>query len=189
MSDTHGHLCPAGAARFLDHGIRRLLQNPLRLLAPFVREGMTALDFGCGPGFFTLDLARLVGPSGHVIAADVQAAMLERLRAKLHGTALEPRLTLYQCQPGKLGLPLSFDFALAFWVLHELPDQHAFFAELLPLLRPAGRLLIVEPPLHVSRAAFASTVRTAVDLGFVVVQRPSIPFNKAALLGPAERKA
>ena len=44
---------------------------------------MTVLDVGCGPGFFTLDMARLVGPSGRVIAADLQEGMLEKLGQKI----------------------------------------------------------------------------------------------------------
>lgn len=182
MTDPHRAVCPARHAGALDSRIRRWLQSPRRLLAPHVREGMTALDFGCGPGFFTPDLARLVGPSGRVIAADLQAEMLERLRAKLRGTPLESRVTLHQCPPDRIGLTRPVDFVLAFYVLHELPDAAAFFAEVRTLLTAEGRLLVVEPPLHVTKAAFEQTLRAARDAGLLVAARPRIHFNKVALL-------
>lgn len=182
MTDPHHAVCPARHAGALDSRFRRWIQSPRRLLSPHVREGMTALDFGCGPGFFTLDLARLVGPSGHVIAADLQPEMLERLRAKLQGTAIESRVVLHQCPPDRIGLIRSVDFVLAFYVLHELPDAASFFAEVRRLLTAAGRLLVVEPPLHVSKAAFEATLRAARDAGLLVAARPHIPFNKVALL-------
>jgi tRNA A58 N-methylase Trm61 len=46
--------------------LRRLVHAPLALLRPYVKEGMTVLEPGPGMGFFTLDLARLVGPTGRV---------------------------------------------------------------------------------------------------------------------------
>ncbi len=72
MSEEQGSVCPAELAGSLDNRMRRLLQNPLKILRPYVQEGMTALDVGCGPGFFTLPMAQLVGSSGRVIAADLQ---------------------------------------------------------------------------------------------------------------------
>ena len=44
----------------LDNFLRRLTHKPQKILSPFIREGMTVLDMGCGPGFFTAELARLV---------------------------------------------------------------------------------------------------------------------------------
>lgn len=184
MSEHPSPVCPVALAGHLDSQIRRWLQNPARLLKPYVREGMTALDFGCGPGFFTLDLARLVGPSGHVIAVDLQPGMLERVRLKIHGTELASRITLHQCQSDRLGISRPLDFVFAFYVIHELLDPAAFLAELRPLFRPGGQLLIVEPPLHVSRAAFAATLQVADQAGLRVLSRPRIRLNKAALLAP-----
>ena len=184
MTERHDHVCPVTLAGALDSRIRRWLQSPRRLLEPYVREGMTALDFGCGPGFFTLELARLVGPSGRVIAVDLQPAMLERVRAKTRGTALEPRITFHQCQATAIGLSTPVDFALAFYVLHELPDPAAFLTELRQLLAARGQLFIVEPPFHVSKAAFETSLRVAHQAGLRLVARPRIRFNKAALFAP-----
>ncbi len=182
MGDRKGRVCPVALAGGLDNRFRRWLQNPRRLLGPYLREGMAVLDFGCGPGFFTIDIADIVGPSGRVIAADLQEGMLQKLRAKLRGTGLESRVTLYQCQEGRIGLSQPVEFVLAFYTLHELPDRRAFFNEIRELLNPRGLVLVVEPPLHVSRHAFEATVQMAREAGFTVAERPRIPFNKAVLL-------
>jgi ubiquinone/menaquinone biosynthesis C-methylase UbiE len=184
MTERHDRVCPVTLAGALDSRIRRWLQDPRRLVEPYVREGMTALDFGCGPGFFTLELARLVGSSGRVIAADLQPGMLEKVRVRAQGTGLEPRITLHQCPPTRIGLATPVDFALAFYVLHELPDPAAFLTELRPLLTTSGRFLIVEPPFHVSQTAFAATLQIAQRAGFSLIARPRIRFSKAALLAP-----
>ena len=185
MTDRNDRVCPVALAAGLDNKLRRWLQNPRRILEPYVQEGMTALDFGCGPGFFTLELARLVGPTGRVIAADLQEGMLERVRTKIQGTSLEARIVLHQCGPKAIGPCPSVDFALAFYMLPELPDPGAFFAEIRQLLSVQGSLFIVEPPLHVSRAAFETTLRMARDAGFTVAARPRVRFSKAALLQPS----
>ena len=182
MADRPHHVCPAALAGLLDSPVRRWFQNPRRLLEPYLREGMTALDFGCGPGFFTLDLARLVGPAGRVLAVDLQPDMLERVRAKLRGTGLESRVVLHRCREDRIGLTEPVDFVFAFYVIHELPDPVAFLTEIRGLLTPGGRLLIVEPPLHVSAAAFEATLQTASGAGFKVAARPPLLFNKVALL-------
>ncbi len=183
MAEGH-RVCPVRHAGALDSRLRRWLQNPERLLRPFLREGMKVLEFGCGPGFFSADIARLVGPAGRLVAADLQPEMLDRLRAKIAGTEFEARITLHRCEPAAIGLSENVDFVLAFYVLHELPDQDAFFREVRTLLNPAGRVLVVEPPLHVSRRAFAATLDAAARAGFVVEERPRIGWNKAALLRP-----
>lgn len=184
MADNSDRVCPVALSGGLDNRLRRWFQNPYRILEPYVREGMTVLDFGCGPGFFTLELANLVGPSGRVIAVDLQAGMLEKIDTKVRGTALEARVILHQCQPNRIGLSQPVDFALAFYMVHELPDQAAFFTEVRRLLQAQGQLFVVEPPLHVSSAAFETTIRTAQDSGLNVVARPRVSFSKAALLQP-----
>jgi len=50
-NDRHNRVCPVERAGVLDHRIRRWLQDPQKILRPYVEEGMTVLDIGCGPGF------------------------------------------------------------------------------------------------------------------------------------------
>jgi ubiquinone/menaquinone biosynthesis C-methylase UbiE len=147
-----------------------------------MEEGMTVLDIGCGPGSFTLDMAQMVGESGRVIAADLQEGMLEKLRSKIQGTQLEQRVTLHKCQEDRIGVCDNVDFALAFYMVHEVPDQQVFFDELQSVLRPDGRILIVEPPLHVSKKAFEETIGKARDAGLMPVERPRVFLSKAVVL-------
>jgi len=65
-------VCPVEKAGILDNRLRRLVQDPKIILKPYLKEGMIALDVGCGPGYFSLDMARMVGKTGRVIACDLQ---------------------------------------------------------------------------------------------------------------------
>ena len=104
MAGRKTRVCPVERAGSLDTKIRRIFQNPRRILSPFVSEGMTAVDLGCGPGFFTIDMALLAGRSGRVIAVDLQEGMLEKLREKIAGTELEERITLHRCEQQSIRL-------------------------------------------------------------------------------------
>ncbi len=187
MSGERIRVCPVELAGSLDNRFRAFFQNPRRILLPYVREGMSVLDAGCGPGFFSVEMARLVGSSGRVYACDLQEGMLLRLKGKVEGTELASRIVLHKCSPSRIGLSSPVDFALAFYMLHELPDQGAFFQEVFSLLRPGGRLLVVEPPFHVSRAAFSRSIGLARDAGFVSLECSRVPFSRAALLGVSPR--
>ncbi len=81
MSKSRHHICPVENAGMLDNSIRNFLQNPEKILKPYLQTGMVALDVGCGPGFFSLQMAEMVGESGKVIAADLQQGMLEKLQS------------------------------------------------------------------------------------------------------------
>ena len=74
-------VCPWWLGYVLASPLRRWLQDPAAIVAPYVREGMTVLEPGPGMGFFTLELARRVGPKGRVIAVDVQPRMIAGLSA------------------------------------------------------------------------------------------------------------
>jgi FkbM family methyltransferase len=143
---------------------------------------MTVLDIGCGPGSFTLGMAQMAGESGRVIAADLQEGMLDKLRSKIHGTQLEQRVTLHKCQEDKIGVSDNVDFALAFYMVHEVPDQQVFFNELRSILKPEGAILIVEPPLHVSKREFEETISKARNAGLRPVERPRVFLSKAVVL-------
>ena len=155
MNPNPHRVCPLERAPSLDSRFRRCWHNPRRLLGPRIREGMTVLDVGCGPGFFIPELARLVGPAGRVIAADLQEGMLRLVQDKIRGAEWESRVRLHPCPSGHLDGAEPVDFILAFFVVHELPDPPAFFREAACLLRPGGQCLVVEPMGHVSRSAFA----------------------------------
>ena len=182
MSGRNNRVCPVERAGNLDNRIRRWVQDPRKILGPYVREGMTVLDIGCGPGFFSVEMAQLVGESGRVIAADLQEGMLERLRNKIQGTELEQRITLHQCPDGGIGVSDKVDFVLAFYMVHEIPNQQEFLAEIQSILKPDGQVLIVEPPFHVSKRAFEETIGKARDGGLTPVERPRVFLSKAVTL-------
>ncbi len=182
MSDRSKHVCPVEIAGHLDNGIRRWVQNPKKILRPYIEEGMTVLDAGCGPGFFSIEMAEMVGQSGRVIAADLQEGMLQKLRKKIQGTELENRITLHQCDKNQIGLSEHVDFILLFYMVHEVPDVEGLFSEIETILKPKGLVFVVEPPFHVSKKAFEDMVKKAIDAGLSVVERPHILLNKAVVL-------
>jgi SAM-dependent methyltransferase len=180
----HG-VCPWWLGYFLASPLRRLRQDPRAILSPHVREGMTVLEPGPGMGFFTLELARLVGERGRVIAIDVQPRMLAGLERRAGRAGLGGRIETRLVEDERL--PLSgfhgqVDFALAFAVVHELPDQERFFADLAQALRAGGRVLVSEPAGHVSTQAFERTLALAFAAGLGLEGRPSIPSSRSALL-------
>jgi ubiquinone/menaquinone biosynthesis C-methylase UbiE len=183
VNDRKTRVCPVEMAGSLDLKIRRWFQNPRRILRPHIVEGMTALDLGCGPGFFSIDMAQMVGKSGRVIAADLQEGMLRKLGDKIRGTELEERITLHKCEVDKIGLSEEVDFILAFYMVHEVPDQEAFFNEIRSIIKRQGRVFIVEPSFHVSKAVFERTMGRARDAGFSLVEkRPKALLSRTVIL-------
>ncbi|WP_299982047.1 class I SAM-dependent methyltransferase [Desulfobacula sp.] len=175
-------VCPVEIAGHLDSSIRRWLQNPKKILSPYIEEGMTVLDMGCGPGFFSIDMAQMVGKSGRVIAADLQEGMLQKVRDKIKGTEFEKRIILHQCGKNKIGVSEHVDFVLLFYMVHEIPNKEAFFSEIETILKPDGQVLMVEPPFHVSKSAFKKIVRKARDAGFINIEGPNVLFSKTMIL-------
>ena len=182
MSVEGRRVCPVERAGGLDNKIRRWVQNPQKILGPFLKEGMTALDLGCGPGFFSIDMAQMVGDSGRVIASDLQEGMLQKVRDKIKGTELGERIILHKCEENKLGVSENIDFVLAFYMFHEVPNQEEFFNEIGSILKPNGQVLIVEPPFHVSKSAFDKIIRKARNAGFTIVEKPKVLLSKTAVL-------
>jgi ubiquinone/menaquinone biosynthesis C-methylase UbiE len=175
-------ICSAKMAGILDNRIRRWFQNPLKILAPYVKPGMMVLDVGCGPGYFTLPLAQLVGPAGRVIAADLQPEMLEIVKRKIQDTELTSRVILHQTAEERIGVIEPVDFILTFYMLHEVINQAGFLSELKSILKPDGRFLLIEPKIHVSKKDFASTIQMAQDTGFIAVETPKVFMSRSRLM-------
>jgi ubiquinone/menaquinone biosynthesis C-methylase UbiE len=179
--EENPYVCPSGFAGSLDNSLRRWLQNPQKILAPYISEGMTVLDLGCGPGVFTLEIARLVRESGKVIAADLQDGMLEIVAGKIRGTELEKRIELHKCEKNSIGLTEKVDFILAFWMVHEVPDHAGLFQDLKSILKPGGKLFIIEPKMHVTRTEFEKMSGVILQTGFKIIERPKVFFSRAML--------
>lgn len=182
MNLTSTHVCPVEIAGGLDNRLRRWLQNPYKILGPYIRPGMTVLDFGCGPGFFTIPMADMAGPDGRVFAVDLQQGMLDKVAAKARAAGLSQRIEPHQCSADAMGVRTPVDFMLAFYMVHEIVGQERFFAEAHEVIKPGGALLVVEPPLHVSRAAFSQSVAKAQAAGFSAQAGPKVSLSKSILL-------
>jgi ubiquinone/menaquinone biosynthesis C-methylase UbiE len=180
-------LCPASYAGFLDNPIRRLLHSPVRIVGPYISPGDMVLDVGPGSGFFTRPMARIVGDGGCVVAADLQEEMLAMLLKRAEQEGLVSRIRTHRTSLHSLDLEGygPFDFVLAFYVVHELPDAESFFIEVASVLRPGGRMLVVEPKLHVTEESFAETVKAAKAAGFSTEKPPGVLFSRTALLSKA----
>jgi len=163
-------------------GLRRLIQRPEPIVGPCIAPGATVLDIGCGPGYFSLPMAAMVGPAGCVVCADLQQANLDVVRSRARAAGLDGRLRTVRSRRRELGVRSPVDFALAFYMVHEVPDGEALLRQVAECLRPQGRLLLVEPIFHVPRAAFEATLRAAERAGLRVVAHPRIRFSRAVLL-------
>jgi ubiquinone/menaquinone biosynthesis C-methylase UbiE len=176
------HLCPTWGAVGLDNYFRKLLHNPQKILKPFIKNGMTVLDIGCGPGFFTLEMAKMLRGTGKVIAADVQEGMLKKVRKKIKGTDLEHTVELHKSNFENIDIVEKVDFVLAFWMVHEVRNQKKFLEELASILRPDGLVFIIEPKLHVSKRKFERMIDMIKESGLTIVESPKVFFSRTVLL-------
>jgi len=181
-SDERTKVCAVELAGALDIKIRKLFQNPQKMLSPYIKGGMSVLDIGCGPGFFTMEMAKMVGKTGNVTGADLQEGMLEIVKKKIVKSGLQNVIDLHKCQNDKIGLSKKFDFILVFYMLHEVPDQSAFLKEIFTLLNQDGKVLIAEPKFHVSKKEFDHSLDLLRNIGFDFVDEPRLSLTRAVLL-------
>lgn len=176
------HVCPAERAGALDNGFRALFQNPVKIMEPYIKEGMTVADIGCGPGFFTLSMAQLVGGGGKVYGYDLQKKMLEMIALKIKDTNLVDRIELLESASDSLGFVSKVDFILAFYMVHETPDPRILFEQIKDNLVSGGRALVVEPKFHVTKKKFKELYDKAFETGLKVEQGPTIFFSRSFVL-------
>ena len=176
------HVCPWWGGYFIDNPIRRLFHNPVKIVGPYVKPGMTVMDVGCGMGFCSIAMAKLVGDGGHVIAVDLQQKMLDVLRRRAMMSGVTNRIRLHKCESNHLGVAVQADFVLAFMMIHEVPDQRRLFSEIHACLKPGGKLLVAEPKIHVPGKVFAQEVATAEEVGLRPVETPWIRGCRAVVL-------
>ncbi len=108
-----------------------------------VREGERVLDVAAGSGDLALEFAKRAGPGGEVWLTDINRAMLERGRDRL----LDRGLTLpaVQCDAEALPFPSDyFDCVSVAFGLRNMTDKERALAEMRRVLKPAGRLLVLE---------------------------------------------
>ena len=179
-------ICPWQFAPLIDNHLRPLVHNPKKIFAPYISRGMTVLDVGCGVGFASLGIAELVGEEGLVIAADVQSKMLSFVEERVMRAGLSNRIRIHLCSHHHIGVREELDFALAFFMVHEVPAVQTFLKEIFVLLKTGGRFFITEPKIHVSLSDFQQVVREAQVVGFEIAERPSVRFGQTVLLVKSE---
>ena len=173
------HICPWWLTYTFDNPLRALFHNPAEILAPYVARGMTVADLGCGFGYFSIGLARMVAPNGRVIAVDIQQKMLEKARQRARKAGVDAIITFHQCSPDSLDMSQHTDFVLAFWMVHETGDTARFLRQVHTALKPGGIFLMVEPKFHVSEKSFGTQTRLAEEVGFVPIDFPEIRLSRA----------
>lgn len=177
--------CPIWAGYLLANPLRKLIESPAGILNPHVRSGMSVLDVGCAMGFFSIPMARMVGPTGQVVCVDVQQKMIDSLKKRARKAGLSGIIHARRCDDCSLGvadLDGTMDFVLAYAVIHEVSDPGRLLGEISGSLKPGGKMLLVEPKGHVSRDAFEETLNLAVVNDLQVADRPRLSGRYAALL-------
>jgi ubiquinone/menaquinone biosynthesis C-methylase UbiE len=182
MSNKSTRVCPWQHAWGLDNWVRRLIQNPYKILDGYIEEGQTVLDLGCGPGVFSIAMAEMVGEKGKVISVDIQNEMLQMLKQKSEHMGLESRIQIHKSQTDKIGISEKVDFVLAFYMIHEVPNKEGLVSEVAAILKPRGKLLIVEPKIHVSQSSFEETINMAQSVGLKPISWPKVFFSRTVLL-------
>jgi ubiquinone/menaquinone biosynthesis C-methylase UbiE len=159
------------------------MHNPDQILDSYIRPGMTVLEPGPGMGFFTLEMARRVGPKGRVVAVDVQPKMLESLRRRAEKRNLSGRVETRLAGSRSMELPdsLRVDFVLAFAVVHEMEGGDSFFRESAAVMKPGAKMLLAEPAGHVTEAEFANELENAAATGLRLTGSPEIRKSQTAL--------
>jgi ubiquinone/menaquinone biosynthesis C-methylase UbiE len=175
------HVCPWWLCFTFDNPIRRIIHDQVKILSAYVHKGYTAIDIGPGMGYFTIPLAELVGHTGRVIAIDIQPKMLSALMERANKKGVAEIIKTHLASPDSIGFHENADFILAFWMVHEVPDQRRFLSEISNLMKPEGLFLLVEPVIHVSLKNFSRMIEMAKDIGFFINESPQIRMSRSAL--------
>jgi ubiquinone/menaquinone biosynthesis C-methylase UbiE len=177
---------PDRLAFVLNNPIRRRLAPPEGLISKLdISPGDVVVDFGCGPGFFLIPLA---GVAAKVIGIDLSTRMLER--AARHAKKNHVAVELLQSNGTNIKLQDdSVDLVLLGHVFHEVEDEQRVLKEFLRVLKPSGRLAIVERtrPNWMFPATFSPPIVNEMEVvkqiqraGFAFSQ--TIPFGKDSVI-------
>lgn len=177
-----GHACPSWCCFTFDNKLRTYFHKPEQMFSGYIKQGDTVLDIGPGQGYFTIPMARMVGDSGKVVAIDVQEKMLRVLMAKARKCRLDDRIKAELGDADNFQIQYQADFILAFWVVHEVPDQTSFLKTIYTSLKQDKFLFIAEPKFHVTGKMFEKSVAVALQIGFEIAARPKVAFSRAVLL-------
>ncbi len=176
------HVCPWWMAWTFDNPLRKWLHDSKKILGLYVSEGMTVADIGCGMGYFSVAMAKMVGPKGKVISVDLQQKMLQYLKKRAARAGIQDRILTVLAEPDDIKITGQMDFVLAFWMVHEVKDIPRFFGQVTAILKPGGKVLYVEPRMHVTQKRFEEILGYAKDAGFAVNDGPNVGMSRSAVL-------
>ena len=182
LSSQNHHVCPWWIAYTFDNPVRKLFHKPHKIFGDYIKEGMTVMDVGCGMGYFSIGMAKLVGATGKIIAVDLQQKMLDIMHRRARRSGVADRIMPHRCEADTIGIQEPVDFILAFWMVHEVSDKNYFFGQLRSLLAPEGKILIAEPKMHVTAEALDKTIEIAQNNGLQLCDKPAIRLSRTALL-------
>jgi ubiquinone/menaquinone biosynthesis C-methylase UbiE len=159
--------CPAWLVPLLENPYVEAVAGAKTILERAgIRPGMRVLDAGCGPGRLTVPASKMVGPSGQIVAVDIQRRMLQMLRGRVEEKGLtNVELVLAGLGEGRLAAN-EFDVALLVTVLGEIPDKVAALREIYECLRPGGVLSITEVLPDPHYQSLSRVRRLVADSGF-----------------------
>ncbi len=186
MVKQHNQVYHHSRAEGLLNPLRGLVHHPKSLLTKYLRPDDQVLDLGCGPGFFSLRIAQMLNPEGHVTAVDIQPEMLKKLEEQIHARGLGDKITMHlQASPETIGLEGEFDFIMAFYMLHEVVERINYLSQVRALLPPSGLFLLVEPWFVVTPEEFMHEINQAEQQGLSPVNRQNIFMSHAMYFSPS----
>jgi len=193
-AQRHGRLFPPQDLGLLEEPDRAAWQKPDQIMdALAIADGSTVADIGVGAGWFTMRLARRVGPNGLVYAQDIQREMLEATRRRVTREGLRNvRVTLGTGSDPNLPAG-TLDAVLVVDVYPEVEDRLTFLKNLKAAIKPAGRIGIVNykpgrggpgpSPSEGVRVDSASVEADAQAAGLRVRSMENLPFQYLLVLG------
>jgi len=183
---TARHKFDVKHADFLDSPQRRVFLNPENILKRIqVKPQMKVVDVGCGTGFFTIPMAKIVGDKGKVFAIDIQEKMIAILNEKIQKLKIKNVETLVSTEEN---IPLpneSVDLAFMASVLHEL-DSYATVKEICRFLKPQGVLAVLEWKKEESPSEFGPPIweRLTPDQTREIVEKMGFEVKDISLIEP-----
>jgi 2-polyprenyl-3-methyl-5-hydroxy-6-metoxy-1,4-benzoquinol methylase len=170
------HVCPWWLGYTFLIPLRKYQHDPKKILAPYIKPGMTIMDYGCAMGYFSIPLAQMTGTQGRVYCVDIQEKMLSKLEKRASKYSVSS--IIKPLQVGKNyntnDLPEKLDFVLLFMVVHEVPDKAGLFNDLFAMLKPGGKILFFEPKGHVKSEDFENSLQLAKRAGLKVSEEKPI---------------
>lgn len=169
--ETKQHICPVWVGYLMSSPLRKLQQNPQKILGPYITSGMKILELGPAMGYFSIPMAKMTGKAGKVYCVDIQEKMLnklnERARKKGVGKIIESRLA-DQNSLNVSDLAGKVDFALLAYMVHEVSDKKKLFTQVAESMKKNTKVLFIEPKMHVKEEDWLNSLRIANESGFVL---------------------